>query len=155
MERYFADLREELQTRISRAVAKGEETDTLRQRSLSLEREAALRVDELRRKAVVRAQMRLRNLLHLKIPRLFLELHLVPADKAAGVSQPLTLNLAYNHSPPGRTGEVTGLRLTINNVTHIGVPIAAGSLAAVLGVAPVFWTSAALLAVAGYLTRKA
>ena len=74
---------------------------------------------------------------------------------ALGVSQPLTLNLAYNHSPPGRSGEVTGLRLTINNVTHIGVPIAAGSLAGALGVAPVFWTSAALLAVSGYLTRKA
>jgi MFS family permease len=73
---------------------------------------------------------------------------------ALGVSQPLTLNLVYNHSPPGRSGEATGLRLTINNVTHVGVPIAAGSLAAVLGVAPVFWTSAALLTIAGYLTRK-
>lgn len=74
---------------------------------------------------------------------------------ALGVSQPLTLNLAYNHSPPGRAGEVTGLRLTINNITHIAVPIAAGGLAAALGAAPVFWTSAALLAVSSYLTRKA
>lgn len=74
---------------------------------------------------------------------------------ALGVSQPLTLNLAYNHSPPGRSGEVTGLRLTINNITHIGVPVTAGGLAAALGVGPVFWTSAALLAVSGYLTRKA
>jgi MFS family permease len=71
-----------------------------------------------------------------------------------GCSQPLTLNLAYNHSPPGRSGEVTGLRLTINNITHIGVPVAAGGLAA-FGVAPVFWTSAALLMTSGYLTRKA
>lgn len=74
---------------------------------------------------------------------------------ALGVSQPLTLNLAYNHAPPGRAGEVTGLRLTINNIMHIGVPVAAGGLAAALGAAPVFWTSAALLAVSGYLTRKA
>lgn len=73
---------------------------------------------------------------------------------ALGCSQPLTLNLAYNHSPPGRSGEVTGLRLTINNITHIGVPIAAGGLAAAIGVAPVFWTSAALLIVSGLLTRK-
>ena len=73
---------------------------------------------------------------------------------ALGCSQPLTLNLAYNYSPPGRTGEVTGLRLTINNVTHIGVPVAAGGLATALGVGPVFWTSAALLAVGGWLTRK-
>ena len=72
---------------------------------------------------------------------------------ALGCSQPLTLNLAYNHSPAGRSGEVTGLRLTINNITHIGVPVASGALAAVLGVAPVFWTSAALLVASGSLSR--
>jgi len=48
---------------------------------------------------------------------------------ALGCSQPLTLNLAYNYSPEGRAGEVTGLRLTINNITHIGVPVASGALA--------------------------
>jgi len=74
---------------------------------------------------------------------------------ALGCGQPLTLNIAYNHSPPGRSGEVTGLRLTINNVTHIGVPLAAGALGAVLGVAPVFWASAALLATSGHLSRTA
>jgi MFS family permease len=73
---------------------------------------------------------------------------------ALGCSQPLTLNLAYNHSPPGRAGEVTGLRLTINNITHIGVPVAAGGLAAAIGLGPVFWTSAALLAVSAWLTRR-
>lgn len=73
---------------------------------------------------------------------------------ALGCSQPLTLNLAYNYSPPGRSGEVTGLRLTINNITHVGLPVAAGALAAAIGVAPVFWTSAALLVVSGVLTRR-
>jgi MFS family permease len=73
---------------------------------------------------------------------------------ALGCSQPLTLNLAYNHSPPGRAGEVTGLRLTINNITHIGVPVAAGGLAAAIGLGPVFWTSAALLTVSAWLTRR-
>jgi MFS family permease len=70
-----------------------------------------------------------------------------------GCSQPLTLNLAYNHSPAGRSGEVTGLRLTINNIMHIGVPVAAGALAA-LGLGPVFWTSAVLLVTSSYLTHK-
>jgi MFS family permease len=73
---------------------------------------------------------------------------------ALGCSQPLTLNLAYNHSPEGRAGEVTGLRLTINNITHIGVPVTSGALAAVLGVAPVFWTCAVLLVTSGWLSRK-
>lgn len=72
-----------------------------------------------------------------------------------GCGQPLTLNIAYNRSPPGRSGEVTGLRLTINNVTHIGVPLAAGALGAALGVAPVFWVNAAILAASGRLSRKA
>jgi MFS family permease len=73
---------------------------------------------------------------------------------ALGCSQPLTLNLAYNYSPAGRSGEVTGLRLTINNITHIAVPVAAGGLATALGVGPVFWTSAVLLTLGGWLTRK-
>ncbi len=68
-----------------------------------------------------------------------------------GVSQPLTLNLTYNRSPAGRSGEVTGLRMTINNITHIGVPLAAGSVGALLGIAPVFWTSAVILLVSGWL----
>jgi len=71
-----------------------------------------------------------------------------------GCGQPLTLTLAYNNSPPGRSGEVTGLRLFINNVTHIGVPLAAGALGAALGVAPVFWTSAAILCLTGHLTHR-
>ena len=71
-----------------------------------------------------------------------------------GCSQPLTLNLAYNLAPPGRSGEVTGLRLTINNITHIIVPVGAGALAAAIGAAPVFWASASLLAVSGWLTRR-
>lgn len=74
---------------------------------------------------------------------------------ALGCGQPLTLNIAYNYSPPGRSGEVTGLRLTINNITHISVPLAAGALGAALGVAPVFWVNATLLATSGYLSRKA
>lgn len=74
---------------------------------------------------------------------------------ALGCGQPLTLNIAYNRSPPGRSGEVTGLRLTINNITHIGVPLAAGALGSALGVAPVFWVNAAILATSGRLSRGA
>ena len=70
-----------------------------------------------------------------------------------GVSQPLTLNLTYNRSPEGRSGEVTGLRLTINNITHIAVPLAAGSIGALLGIASVFWASAGILLVSGYLSH--
>jgi MFS family permease len=71
-----------------------------------------------------------------------------------GCGQPLTLTLAYNAAPPGRSGEVTGVRLTVNNVTHIGVPLAAGALGAALGVTPVFWTSAAILAATGWIVNR-
>ena len=71
-----------------------------------------------------------------------------------GVSQPLTLNLTYNRSPAGRAGEVTGLRLMINNITHIGVPLAAGSVGALLGIVPVFWASAMILLVSGWMSHN-
>ncbi|NTW97758.1 MAG: hypothetical protein HGB28_04325 [Oscillochloris sp.] len=95
MERYFADMGEELEVRIAKAAAKGEETASLAQRKLALEREAALRIDELRRKAGVRAQLRLRNLLHLSVPRIFLRAQLsgpkLPPSPALTVSwDPLT-----------------------------------------------------------------
>jgi len=73
---------------------------------------------------------------------------------ALGCGQPLTLNLCYNRSPPGRSGEVTGMRLTINNVMHIAVPLAAGSVGALLGTAPVFWAAAGCLAAGARFTRK-
>lgn len=71
-----------------------------------------------------------------------------------GCGQPLTLNIVYNRSPPGRSGEVTGLRLTVNNVTHIAVPLAAGALGAMLGVTPVFLANAAILATSGYFSHR-
>lgn len=73
---------------------------------------------------------------------------------ALGCGQPLTVNLAYNRSPPGRSGEVVGLRLFINNIIHISVPLAAGAVGAALGVAPVFWVSAAILGASGRLARS-
>jgi hypothetical protein len=76
MERYFADMAEDLAARMAKAAAKGEDTTPLVQRQAALGREAALRIDELRRKAGVRAQLRLRNVLHLSAPRLFMRARL-------------------------------------------------------------------------------
>jgi len=76
MERYFADMAEELDTRMAKAKAKGEDIAPLVQRKAALEHEAATRIDELCRKAGVWAKLRLRNLLHLSVPRLFLRARL-------------------------------------------------------------------------------
>ncbi len=70
---------------------------------------------------------------------------------ALGCGQPLTLMLAYNRSPPGRTGEVTGMRIALNHGTHSAVPIIAGALGSAFGAAPPFLMIAAILGISGYL----
>lgn len=59
-----------------------------------------------------------------------------------GCGQPLSMMIAYNRSPEGRAGEVTGLRLTANNVARVVIPMVCGALGAALGAAPVFWLNA-------------
>jgi MFS family permease len=74
---------------------------------------------------------------------------------ALGTGQPLTLTMVFNRSPEGRGGEVTGMRLAINNIAHVGVPMAAGALGSVVGVAPVFMLASVFLMVGGWMARKA
>lgn len=62
-----------------------------------------------------------------------------------GCGQPLSIILTYNHSPPGRSGEALGLRLTVNKFTQIMVPVMFGSLGSAFGILPIFWASGALL----------
>ena len=71
---------------------------------------------------------------------------------AMGCCQPLTLLMSYNRSPAGRTGEVTGVRMTLNHFTHTLVPVAAGGLGAAFGMTPVFLMIASILGVSGYLS---
>jgi MFS family permease len=71
-----------------------------------------------------------------------------------GCGQPLSTILIYAHSPQGRTGEALGLRLAINNAMHVVIPVAAGSVGSIFGVAPVFWANAVLMASGGALVRR-
>jgi MFS family permease len=72
-----------------------------------------------------------------------------------GCSQPLAMTLAYDRSPPGRSGEVTGLRTIATNLARLVVPVASGTLGAALGTASVFWMNAANLAVITWMARRA
>ncbi|WP_134700809.1 MFS transporter [Ammoniphilus sp. YIM 78166] len=67
-----------------------------------------------------------------------------------GCGQPLSIVLAYNQSPQGRTGEVLGIRLTINKVVQFCVPILFGSIGSVVGFIPIYWSSALLLGLSGF-----
>lgn len=67
-----------------------------------------------------------------------------------GCCQPLSIVMAYNHSPKGRTGEVLGIRLTVNKSVQFLVPILFSSVGSLLGFFPVFWSNAVLLLFSGY-----
>ena len=71
-----------------------------------------------------------------------------------GCAQPVTLMLIYGRAPEGRSGEALGMRVTINQFTHIVVPIVFGSLGTAFGVAPVFLANALILAGGGVLNRR-
>jgi len=71
-----------------------------------------------------------------------------------GVGQPISMTLSFNQSPAGRTGEVTGLRLTANNIARIVIPLTAGGLGAAFGIVPVFWMNALNLGLISWLARR-
>ena len=71
-----------------------------------------------------------------------------------GCGQPLSMMLTYNRSPEGRAGEVLGLRITINKVVQIGVPLVFGLVGGVFGLMTVFWSNAVFLVAGAYLNQK-
>ncbi len=72
---------------------------------------------------------------------------------ALGISAPISLALIHEASPADRMAEVQGLRLAIINGLQTAVPLTAGMIGAALGVGPVFWAVAALLAAGCYAGR--
>jgi len=72
-----------------------------------------------------------------------------------GCAQPFIMSLLYAASPPGRQGEVIGVRTTMLGGSTTVVPLAMGALGAALGMAPVFWSMAlVLLAGGGFAWRR-
>ncbi|MFM9970634.1 MAG: MFS transporter [Burkholderiales bacterium] len=70
-----------------------------------------------------------------------------------GLTGPISQALLHDLSPPDRIGELLGLRVTLLNASHAGVPIISGAVGAAIGVGPVFWVVAACLFAGGWLTR--
>jgi len=69
-----------------------------------------------------------------------------------GSAQPLTIMLTYDHAPKGRSGEALGMRVTVNKITQIAVPLLFGGLGSAFGVPPVFWANAAFLFLGGAIS---
>ena len=72
-----------------------------------------------------------------------------------GCGQPISMSLIYVLTPRGRIAESTGLRKTVNQATHIAVPLIFGSVGAAFGFATVFILNSAMLVASGVLMRKA
>ena len=71
-----------------------------------------------------------------------------------GCGQPMSMSLIYVLSPRGRAAESSGLRVMVNNVMHLVVPVAFGSLGTAFGYMPVFLSNTAMLVGAGELIRR-
>lgn len=70
-----------------------------------------------------------------------------------GCGQPLTMILSFNAAPAGRAAEAIAMRLSVSYGAHLVIPPVFGAVGAALGLAPIFWTSAMLLAGGAALTR--
>jgi hypothetical protein len=60
----------------------------------------------------------------------------------------------YAASPPGRQGEVVGIRTTVVNASQTFTPLAFGAAGTALGIAPIIWTMAGLLLAGSWLAGK-
>lgn len=74
---------------------------------------------------------------------------------AIGGTQPMIMAVLYNTAPPGRGGEVVGVRTFLLNLTQAGIPLLFGIVGATLGMTPVFWAMAIVLLLgSAYASRR-
>ncbi|HEY9447254.1 MAG TPA: MFS transporter [Burkholderiales bacterium] len=71
-----------------------------------------------------------------------------------GCGQPMSMSLIYAMAPPGRAAESAGLRVTVNNVMHLVMPLLFGSVGSAFGYYPVFISNSALLAAGSALMHR-
>jgi len=71
-----------------------------------------------------------------------------------GAGQPIAMTLIYNLAPAGRQGEATGVRVSVNHMAHVAVPLFFGTMGTALGYAPIFLINAALLMICSYISKR-
>jgi MFS family permease len=71
-----------------------------------------------------------------------------------GFGTPISFSLSYAVAPPGRQGELSGLRSMGTAVCHVCVPLATGALGAAFGLAPVLAGVAAGVAASGWFSLR-
>jgi hypothetical protein len=50
--------------------------------------------------------------------------------------------------------EAAGIRVTVNNFTHLVIPLVFGTIGTAFGYAPVWLANSALLSIGGWLVRR-
>jgi MFS family permease len=63
-----------------------------------------------------------------------------------GCGQPLGMSLVHVTAPPSRSGEAVGVRSTITSISQTVLPLLFGGLGTAVGMVPVFWAAATVLA---------
>jgi MFS family permease len=71
-----------------------------------------------------------------------------------GCGQPLSMTLVFNASPKGRAGEATGMRITVNQLTHMTIPLLFGAIGSTVGLPSVFFANAGFLVFGGYMSWR-
>jgi predicted MFS family arabinose efflux permease len=71
-----------------------------------------------------------------------------------GCGQPLSMVLAFNAAPQGRSAEAIAMRLAVSYGAHVVIPPLFGVIGASLGLAPIFWTCAMLMGGGSLLNRR-
>ncbi len=70
-----------------------------------------------------------------------------------GLASPMMNTLFYEAAPQSRMAEVLGLRTSVSMSLQVAMPIAAGALGSVIGIAPLYWLVSALQLGGGYSAR--
>jgi predicted MFS family arabinose efflux permease len=100
--------------------------------------------------AVLRATLGLTALCYLAFPFCGGMATLLPLSFLTGMvlgcGQPLGMSLVHTVAPPERSGEVVGVRSTITSISQTVLPLLFGALGTAVGMVPVFWTAATVLA---------
>ena len=69
-----------------------------------------------------------------------------------GAGQPLVTMLIFQYSPPGRSGEAIGLKITTNHITNMVSPLVFGGIATAFGLLPMFLLNGLMMATGCYLS---
>jgi MFS family permease len=71
-----------------------------------------------------------------------------------GMSQPIVMSLLFSAAPPNRAGEAVGLRTTALNFVQTTIPLAFGALGTALGLTPIYWAMAIVLAAGAVFSKR-